>query len=63
MNHSWSYADGKPAGQNGGDQSSLKETAIDCGLLVDLNKLPRARLGHYLMLPEVGPEREDSSKH
>ena len=55
-------ADGKPAGQNREDQSDQKGTATDCGSLVVVNKLPRARLGHHMTLPGEDPERENSGK-
>ena len=51
------------AGQNSGDQPNLKETATDYGSLIISNRLPRARLEHYLPLPEADAEREDNGKH
>ena len=39
-------ADKKPAGQNSENQPGLKETATDCGSLVALNSLPKAKLEH-----------------
>ena len=56
-------ADGKPAGQNSGNQPSLEDTATDCGSHVATNRLTRARLGHHLIIPRADPEREGSGKH
>ena len=41
-------ADEKPAGQNSRDQPNLEETGTDFGLLIALNRLPKARVGHQL---------------
>ena len=55
--------DGKPAAQKREDQPDLKELGIGCGLLVAVNRLPRAILQHHLTLPGEDPERKDSGKH
>lgn len=39
------WANGKPAGQNSGNQPNLKETDTDYGSLVVLNSLPKTGLG------------------
>ena len=57
----WPCADKKPAGQNSGDQPSLKERATDYGLLVALNRLSKARLGLQLT-SGTDPEGEDNEQ-